>query len=183
MTADVAAGWSSKMEVWKDLEGYEGYYKVSTEGRVSGWKGNILKPQPRRHGYLAVWLYKDGGKKQVSVHRLVAMTFIPNPDGLPEVNHLDEDKTNNKASNLAWCDHRFNTNYGTAQQRRSAKIRNNSHSRPVAMYTKDGELVRVFPSIAEATRNGYASGNVYKCMKGKYSHAYGYIWKYARNEV
>ena len=169
------------METWKNLEGYEGYYKVSSEGRVSGWRGNVLKPQARSHGYLSVWLYKDGEKKQFSVHRLVAQTFIPNPDNLPEVNHLDEDKTNNKVSNLQWCDRCYNVNYGTAQQRRSLKTRNNSHSKPVAMYTKDGELIKVFPSLGEATRSGFAGGNVLHCIQGKYSHAYGYIWKYAPN--
>lgn len=169
------------MEIWKPLEGYEGYYKVSSEGRICSWHGNILKPQKRRHGYLSVWLYKNGDRKQVSVHRLVAQTFIPNPDNLLEVNHLDEDKTNNKVSNLQWCDHRYNTNYGTTQRRRILKIRNNSRSKPVAMYTKGGELVKVFPSLGEATRSGFAGGNILHCIQGKYSHAYGYIWKYAQS--
>ena len=118
-------------EVWKDVVGYEGLYQVSNLGRVKSlgfdkWhKGRILKQSfDSKRNYLFVGLHKDGKIKQKNVHRLVAETFIPNPDNLPCVNHKDEDKTNNfvfvnkdgsvdlNKSNLEWCTVAYNTNYG-----------------------------------------------------------------------
>ena len=192
------------MEIWKPVKGYEGLYEVSNLGRVRSFdkyvsctrngvemdilhKGKILKPVKRQHGYLGVMLYGKGGHatrgfKTFSVHRLVAEAFIPNPNGLPEVNHIDEDKTNNKAENLEWISHINNTNFGTAQLRRSQKMRNNMRSKPIGQYTKDGKLVAVYPSLAEVHRQkGYAQANISKCAQGskQYSHAYGYLWRYA----
>ena len=107
-------------EVWKDIEGYEGLYEVSNFGRIKSLRtGKIMKPSINR-GYLKCILQNDGKYKMYYVHRLVIQTFIPNPDNLPEVNHKDEDKTNNKVDNLEWCDHKYNTNFGT----RNEKIRN-----------------------------------------------------------
>jgi len=188
-------------EHWKPIKGYEGFYEVSDLGNVrslprtetvtrSGltytcpYKGKVLKPTHRQHGYLGVMLYGKGGHKTrgfktFAVHRLVAEAFIPNPDNLPEVNHLDEDKQNNRVDNLEWATHIGNTRYGTAIQRRSEKRKNGVGSRKIAQYTMDGVFVREFPSLAEATRNGYPASNVHKCIHGKYRHAYGYLWKYA----
>ena len=169
-------------EVWKPVKGYEGLYEVSSIGRVRSVKRNlVMHPHPRRHGYLAVMLYGKGGHKtrnfkQFSVHRLVAEAFIPNPNGLPEVNHIDEDKTNNRVENLQWVSHIDNTNYGTAQKRRAEKLRNGSKSVAIYQYTKDGRLVAVYPSLAEVHRQtGYAQANICRCAQGskQYSHAYG----------
>ena len=96
------------METWKAISGYEGIYEVSDLGRVRSlvhrnrWKPGILKPLKHPRGYIQVGLRKDGHTKQTLVHRLVAEAFIPNPQGLDTVNHKDEDKTNNSASNLEW---------------------------------------------------------------------------------
>ena len=188
-------------EHWKSIKGYEGLYEVSDLGNVRSlphsvsverrgvefsvpFRGKVLKPVYRQHGYLGVMLYGKGGHKTrgfktFAVHRLVAEAFIPNPDNLPEVNHLDEDKQNNRADNLEWSTHIDNTRYGTAIQRRSAKLVNGVKSRRVSQFTMDGTFVREYPSLAEAMRNGYASGNIVKCIQGKYRHAYGYLWKYA----
>lgn len=172
------------MEIWKDVVGYEGTYKVSNLGRVRGMYGKILRPLVRRHGYLSVFLYGKGNNarkyKQFSIHRLVAEAFVENPNGYAEVNHLDEDKTNNRADNLEWCDHKYNTNYGTAQKRRAEKRRNGPKSRPVDQLDMDGNYIQTFPSMAEAKRlYGFAQSNIFYAINGRYAHAYGYKWRYA----
>lgn len=104
-------------EVWKEIEGYEGYYEVSSFGRVRSidryvkgrWDAQIfcasrfMKCKRVKNGYLHVKLTKDGERKEPLVHRLVASAFIPNPEGLEQVNHIDGDKTNNNVDNLEWC--------------------------------------------------------------------------------
>ena len=122
-------------ETWKPIVGYEGLYEVSNLGRVRSLtrlskfrnrsgklderviKGRIMRPQKQRTGYLNVGLSKDGKVTLFRVHRLVAAAFIANPEGLYEVNHIDEDKTNNRADNLEWCDHKYNNNYGSKPRR------------------------------------------------------------------
>ena len=113
-------------EIWKDIEGYEGLYEVSSYGRVRSLgqfvnhnyggdayrKGRILKPGLGSKKYLSVTLSKNGIQKQYSVHRLVAQAFIPNINNLPIINHKDEDRTNNSVDNLEWCDYKYNVNYG-----------------------------------------------------------------------
>jgi hypothetical protein len=111
-------------EIWKPVPGFEGLYEVSTEGAVRSLpgkkthsKGRTLRLTANSYGYLVVGLRKDGKAKQFTVHRLVAMTFIPNPLELPQVNHKDEDKTNNHVENLEWCDAKYNCNWGTWRER------------------------------------------------------------------
>lgn len=167
------------MENWKDIIGFEGLYQVSDLGRVKSFyngKERVLVGVKNTNGYLKVGLWKDGKVKQYRVHRLVAEAFIPNPYGLPEVNHKDECKTNNAVSNLEWCDNRYNNNYGTRTER-SAK----AQSRTVHQYTLDGSLVRSYPSVMEAERStGCNHGYISKCCNGKYKQAYGYIWSYTQ---
>ena len=123
-------------EIWKDVKGYEGLYQVSNLGRVrsldrtvnSGiknnsnvlFKGRILKQYQKRNGYLQVTFTVNSKRKYVGVHRLVAETFIPNPDNKSQVNHIDENKTNNNVYNLEWCTPKENCNFGT----RNSKIYN-----------------------------------------------------------
>lgn len=168
-------------EIWKDIEGYDGKYQVSDLGRVRRAGKRVLKPQERNHGYLSVWLY-DGhnNAKQISIHRLVASAFVPNPMRKPEVNHLDEDKKNNRAENLEWCTRKENVVYGTATERTARANTNGKKSKKIGQYSREGELIRVFPSLQEAGRNGFAPGNICRCANGNpnYSHAYGYLWKY-----
>ena len=170
------------MENWKPVFGYEKYYSVSDLGRVKSERsGEILKPQKRNHGYLSVWLYGNDSRTQVSVHRLVALAFCDNPHGLTEVNHKNEIKSDNRAENLEWVTRKENCAFGTRAER-SAKHRVNNPriSKKIAQYTLDGTLVKIYPSLAEASRNGFAAGNICKCAQGKssYSHAYGFIWEY-----
>jgi len=139
-------------EIWKDVVGFEGRYEVSNLGRIRSLphetviyrrkgkpyilkkRGEILTPQARRHGYLAVWLYGNGGNKgragkQYSVHRIVAEAFCEPRDGCNEVNHINEDKTDNRACNLEWCNHKENSNHGTRGERIGMWHRENNERR------------------------------------------------------
>ena len=100
------------MEEWKNIIGYEGLYEVSNIGNVRNVRRNTLLKLSKNQGYIQVHLYKNGIRTGLKVHRLVAEAFIPNADNLPQVNHKDEDKTNNSVDNLEWCDHKYNVNYG-----------------------------------------------------------------------
>ena len=113
------------IEEWRPVVGYEGLYEVSNTGRVRSvdrfyyrlHKGKVLSPTKDRYGYLTVTLNCNGKSKTIKIHRLVAQAFLPNPDNLPQVNHKDEDKTNNNVTNLEWCDAKYNVNFGTRQER------------------------------------------------------------------
>ena len=107
-------------EVWKDVVGYEGLYEVSNSGKVRMLRnGNShymaeKRCQKNNKGYLTTMLSnKDRSRKRWLVHRLVAIAFLPNPNNFPEVNHKDENKLNNHVGNLEWCDHVYNSNYGS----------------------------------------------------------------------
>ena len=120
------------LEVWKDIPNYEGFYQVSNLGNVKSMqrtkkhsynsiaqlKEKMLRPQ-NTNGYLFVRLSKNNEIKRYLVHRLVALTFIPNPNDYLEVNHIDENSLNNNVENLEWCSHKYNINYGTGNERRS----------------------------------------------------------------
>lgn len=106
-------------EVWKDIEGYENY-QVSNIGRVKNAKGQILKPDIKRNGHHMVCLWNHNKKKNMLVHRLTAQAFVENREGFTEVNHRDEDKSNNRADNLEWCSHLYNMNYGEIKKKMSA---------------------------------------------------------------
>lgn len=165
---------------WTDIDGYEGLYKASIDGDVKSLiTGKIRKLRKGTNGYLLVDLYKDGKGKTYLVHRLVAQAFIPNPDNLPEVNHIDEDKTNNRVENLEWCTRQYNNNWGTAIQRAAEKNINGKRSKAViAIDPKTGKVAAEFPSTMEAERNGYCSSNVAACCRGKQYSAKGFIWCY-----
>ena len=101
------------MEEWKNVIGYEGLYEVSNIGNVKNVRRNtLLKLSKTNDGYIQVSLYKNGIRTGLRVHRLVAEAFLPNPDGLPLVNHKNEDKSDNSVENLEWCTAKYNTNYG-----------------------------------------------------------------------
>ena len=127
------------MEEWKSIPGYEGLYEISSYGRVKSLEISyvrkngvmdhkpeiILKPKNNGKGYSVVCLYKNKKHKYCLIHRLVAQTFIPNPDNLPMINHKDEDKTNNSVDNLEWCTAKYNSNYKDVQKRRSQRMKEN----------------------------------------------------------
>ena len=132
-------------------------------------------------GYYRIWLWIGGVQKCFLVHRLVALAFLPNPDNLPEVNHKDENKTNNMVGNLEWCSKSYNINYGTRNERCGEKILNRKdQSRPVKQFTKDGVFIKEYPSMHEVERQtGFYNGHISKCCNGKLKSAYCYIWRYA----
>ena len=183
-------------EIWKDIEGFEGLYQVSNLGRVRSLdriakrqrngqsydipvNGKILGQRPIKKGYLRVALSK--GYKQMSylqVHRLVAVAFIPNPDNLPQVNHIDEDKTNNRVDNLEWCNNKYNSDHGTRNERISK-----ANSKSVIQMDLQGNDLRRFDSIHDAALAigglHYVSAISFVCkgIRGRMS-AGGYRWRY-----
>lgn len=105
-------------EIWKDIEGYEGLYQISNLGKIKSLTKNcILKPSNCRK-YKGVNLYKNGITKTKSIHRLVAIAFIPNPNNYPCVNHIDCNKENNNADNLEWCTYKQNNNHNNHELKR-----------------------------------------------------------------
>ena len=135
-----------------------------------------MKPRKNNFGYLQISLCKDGHKKRKLVHRLVAEAFIPNPLGLETVNHMDEVKTNNVASNLEWMSRKDNINYGTRNKRIAESL-----SKQVQMFDKStDELLATFPSTHEAGRvTGINQSNISQCCLGRSKSAGGYIWRHA----
>ena len=141
----------------------------------------ILEGVDNGHGYLRVKLCKDGKVEQPLVHVLVATAFLPNPDNLPEVNHKDEDKTNNCIENLEWCSKLYNLSYGTGRKRSAEKRRNDLKlSKPVFSIDKETGLIMWWQSAMEASRQtDIAQSSITKCCQGKRKSAGGHIWFYA----
>lgn len=180
-------------EIWKDIEGYEGLYQVSSLGRIKSLdryvsngrglrllKGRILKPEITKFGYMQISLCNENVKhKRFKVHRLVAKAFIPNHNNLPQINHIDEVKTNNSLSNLEWCDAFYNQNHGTCSARKRCHLINHpKKSFKVAQYSLDGVYITSFPSMREATRKtGIKEGCISNVCNGKVKSAGGYFWK------
>lgn len=173
-------GKGSNMEIWKDIQGYEGSYQVSNLGRVKSIErvtkeGNHrsekqMKLQKTKRGYLTVILTKDGNPKIHLVHRLVGIAFIPNPTGKEQINHINEQKEDNRVENLEWSTAKENMNWGTAIDRRSKKLR-----KPVICI----ELGMLFDGLPEAEKQtGAKRSNICKCLKGIRETAGGYHWKY-----
>lgn len=163
-----------KREIWKSVLGYIGLYEVSNYGRVRSLKHEkirILKQLKHTNGYLKVNLCKDGITKIFYVHRLVYEAFNGFiPDGY-EINHINEDKTDNRLDNLNLLTHGENIRYGTANQRRAEKL-----SDQVLQLTLDEVLVKEWPSIAEAGRHGFNLGAVCACCRGKLKQYKGFKW-------
>ena len=163
-------------EVWRDVAGFEGLYKVSDKGNIYSVErkdsrgnkcgGRTLKPRYDQRGYFKVGLYKNGKMQNKLIHRLVTEAFIPNPENLPEVNHRDEVKTNNELSNLEWCDKSYNASYGTRieriSQKQSKKVR--------AINVETGEVL-TFNSVREAGDRGYP--NISLPCRGVYKNSSG----------
>ena len=173
-----------KNEEWRDVAGYEGLYQVSSEGRVKSLerkdclgrtiRERILKLGIDRDGYLRLNLCAGGKTRTFLVHRLVATTFIPNPENKPTVNHINEIKTDNRVENLEWMAVKENINHGTRNER-IAK----SREKPIGQYKLDGQLIKVWPSAIEVERQtGFSQPSIWCVANGRYKQAYGYIWKY-----
>ena len=172
-------------EIWKNINDR---YQVSNLGNVRSVNYmntgiiKLLKQFKSYNGYIRVGLSIDGKLKNLLVHRLVAQAFIPNPNNLPQINHKDEDKTNNVVGNLEWCDQRFNNEYGSRNERSTNSNRNNpkQNCRKVNQYTLDGIFVNSYPSLSEIKRSlGFDFTNIQACCSGRHKTAYGYVWRYA----
>ena len=194
------------MEIFKPIKDFEEEYEVSNEGNVKSHITNrILRKGITNKRYYQVNLRKDGKSYKKFIHRLVAETFIPNSDNLPQVNHKDENKFNNfvwvnedgsvdlEKSNLEWCTAKYNINYGTGIERSATKRRgrkfseehkrklseshtNNPLKNKPVVAVKDGEVVMEFASIKEAIHNGF--NHVSKCCLKKRKTCGGYEWFY-----
>ena len=175
-------------EVWKDINEFKGYYQVSNFGRIkslfryakvkNGFRSvpeKILKPKIDKDGYLHVVLQKDRKLKYLAIHRIVADTFIDNPNNLPHVNHKNENKQDNRVENLEWCTEQYNCNYGNRNKKLSK-----SKYKAINQYSLKGDLIKEWESgISIEKETGFNKKNISACCRGVRKTAYGYIWKFA----
>ena len=191
------------LEIWKtaiyDGEIYEGLYKVSNLGKILSLNYNhtgkpkLMTPRKRKDGYLQVDLWKNGESKTCSVHRLVAETFLPNPENKPCINHKIQGKkgkkinmvifntdgsVNKEKSTIEWATYKENNNYGTHNERNAKARINGKLSKRVLQLSLDGELIREWESTRECGRNGFNQGNVSACCRGELPHYKGFKWEY-----
>ena len=165
-------------ETWKDIPGYEGLYQASNLGRIRSFKRNnirILKPNREGSGYYRVILYLNSVRKNVSVHRLLWTAFNGLiPEGL-QINHLNENKADNRLENLSLCTAKENINYGTRNKRAGEKL-----CKRIQMLDKNNNILKTFNSLKEAAQflNKKSHSNISKCLHGKGKSAYEYKWKF-----
>jgi hypothetical protein len=176
-------------EIWRNVVNYEGLYMVSNLGYVKSlgngnarnpnWqKERILKSGKDKDGYLKVALFKDGKRKNYSVHRLVALAFLPNPNNLPQVNHINEIKNDNRVENLEWCSAKYNNNYGNHNKRVSESQTNYPKFSKQVLCVETGV---VYPSLMQVKRElGFSISSISEVCLGKRKRksAYGFHWRY-----
>lgn len=190
-----------EIEIWKPAPGCDDLYLISNHGRVMSLDykhtgiHKIIKPR-KRGRYLS--FHRNNRGKDIPIHRLVALAFIPNPNNLPCVNHKDENKRNNfvwvnedgsvdlEKSNLEWCDHQYNNTYGNRLNKMADTRKNRtakSHFGIVFQYTISGELVATFKSTVTASKaTGIERSSINRCALGQQKTAGGYKWGYERTE-
>lgn len=200
-------------EVWKPIKGYESKYQISNYGRVKaleriktyyimGSKRQVLVPSRIRvsylnfKGYYRITLHNEVKDENVFIHRLVAIAFLPNPQNLPQVNHKDENKTNNivwlddkqnvveEYTNLEWCTALYNNNFGTKNKRISETMKNSHIQKDysikrIIQYTINGVMLAEYSSATQAGLNvGADPSGISKCCRGIYKQFKGYLWRY-----
>ena len=174
-------------------------YQVSNLGRLINLnyrrtgKAKLMEPYEKGRKYLQVSLYKNGKEDWIYVHQLIAETFLPNPENKPCINHkiegdegkkinmvfFNEDGSINKEkSTIEWATYEENNNYGTRNERIFEKTTNGKLSKPVLQLSLTGELIREYPSIKEAERNGFNHCNICQCCNGKQKTHKGFRWMY-----
>ena len=183
-------------EEWKDIKGYEGLYQVSSEGRYKScdrfilrknrwgkinkvfYPGQVMKKYINNKGYYTARLSKNNKSSTKLIHRLVAEAFIGNPNNLPEINHKDENKENNRADNLEWCTRQYNNNYGI-QSKEGRRTSYKHRMKAVAQYTLDNKLIATYDGLRIAKeQTGINNLGIARCCEGKQKTSGGYIWKY-----
>ena len=176
------AGVFFMQEIWKDVVNYGGMYKVSNLGNVMSFNGKTEVPSKTGHllkqhnfnKYKSVTLSKKGERKTYLVHRLVASAFVPNPNGYNEINHIDENPSNNNADNLEWCTREYNMAYGTARVRQGI-----TYGKPIEQSTIDNIPIATYCSAEIASKiSGIDASSIGKCCNNKRKYAGGYSWKY-----
>lgn len=177
-------------EIWKRIQGFNHIkYFVSNQGRIRNDSGHIMHPSYNKQtGYMQISLfYAPGQAKHIYVHRLVAQAFIPNPNKLPEINHINEIKTDNKVTNLEWCTSKYNVNYGTHNKRlsESQRVHGNPKSIPVIITLPNGEKEYAH-SLREAEEiTGWSKSTIAKRLKNpnaKFDRRAIYQFRYASNK-
>ena len=173
------------MDERRNVPGFE-EYQVDRSGVVySKRTGSPLKPNTTRFGYQRVTLYNPPGNgKSIPIHRVVALTFLPNPENLPQVNHKNEVRTDNRVENLEWCTASYNINYGRRNEIVSQKLtahQTKKFGRAVEQLDMNtGEVVAVWPSIRSIEKAlGFAHSNIRACCLGERKSRGGFKWRYA----
>jgi len=163
------------------IPGYGRFYSIDKTGNIySHYRKRLLIPKTDKDGYKEVSLRRDGISKCYRVHRLVAITFIPNPNNYPVVNHINEIKDDNRVENLEWCTVEYNDNYGS----RNSKMSRTKQKKPVLQLDLNGNIVAQYRGVKEAMLlTGINRNCIREVIRGNRTTAGGYVWKYkeARN--
>lgn len=179
-----------KNEIWKDVVGYEGHYKVSNYGRVKSvarlspnysqpLKERILKIFSNGRGYWCLSLWINGNGKRKYIYRLVAEAFIPNPFNLPHINHKDENKDNNKVDNLEWCTPKYNNAYGTARFRLEKAREDNGNTTKIDMYDLNGTLLKHYDCAYDIDKDGISRRAAYNVCYGRSKSYKGCVFRFS----
>lgn len=154
------------VEEWKDIIGYEGIYKISNLGKIIRIKGTKIRPMKiwNNGRYMEVRLSKEGKATHFTLHRLLAIHFIPNPNNLPSVNHKDENKLNNSINNLEWCTQEYNTNYGSGISRRvQSRLLSKAGRKPIVVLDETSEMKTVYQTVKDCVDTLHiSSATIYK---------------------
>lgn len=183
-----------KGEEWRDVEGFEDHLQISSYGRLKRKravvvrsnncgiytvKEKILALQPDSRGYVFKPVAIEGKHYNLNIHRLVAKAFVLNPNGYPDVNHIDENHSDNIYTNLEWCTRKYNSNYGTIKERIKKTRVDRGRTRKIVLYTYDGKPIKEYDTLDDAGRDlGINSVMIGRCCAGKISRAEGYHFRY-----
>ena len=174
-------------EIWKDIPEYEGLYQVSNLGNIKSLpkehnlknghgyiqKEKVLKPYKNNKGYLQVTLIKDNKHIKKQIHRLVGEVFIKNTNHYIEINHKNENKSDNRVENLEWCNHKYNSNYGKRNKKISQAL-----NKKINQYDLNGHFIRTWNSQLEIQKElNIPQANISAVIRGLYKQTHGYIWE------